>query len=147
MLSTQNICIGTTPILAEVLAFCKSLLSRNSHTVGCISKMEDTWYCFGCADYLCCGRVRPFPRRGNTLTFQNENKTSVCRSFVVLFFSFICSSIRILRQFVCNYKKPQIAKAIWERRMELEESTCLTSGSATKPQSSRQFGTGTKTEI
>ena len=32
-------------------------------------------------------------------------------------------------------------------RMELEESTCLTSGSTTKPQSSRQYGTGTKTEI
>ena len=30
--------------------------------------------------------------------------------------------------------------------MELEESTCLTSGSATKPQSSRQYGTGTKTK-
>ena len=28
-----------------------------------------------------------------------------------------------------------------------EESTCLTSGSTTKPQSSRQYGTGTKTEI
>ena len=30
---------------------------------------------------------------------------------------------------------------------ELEESTCLTLGSTTKPQSSRQYGTGTKTEI
>ena len=28
-----------------------------------------------------------------------------------------------------------------------EESTCLTSGSTTKPQSSRQYGTGTKTEL
>ena len=34
-----------------------------------------------------------------------------------------------------------------KRRMELEESTCLTSGSTTKPQSSRQYGTVTKTEI
>ena len=34
-----------------------------------------------------------------------------------------------------------------ERKMELEESTCLTSGSTTKPQSSKQYGTGTKTEI
>ena len=34
-----------------------------------------------------------------------------------------------------------------ERKMELEESACLTSGSTTKPQSSRQYGTGTKTEI
>ena len=31
--------------------------------------------------------------------------------------------------------------------MELEESACLTSGSTTKLQSSRQYGTGTKTEI
>ena len=30
--------------------------------------------------------------------------------------------------------------------MELEESPCLTSGSTTKPQSSRQYGIGTKTE-
>ena len=30
--------------------------------------------------------------------------------------------------------------------MELGELTCLTSGSTTKPQSSRQYGTGTKTE-
>ena len=31
--------------------------------------------------------------------------------------------------------------------MELDESTYLTSGSTTKPQSSRQYGTGAKTEI
>ena len=31
--------------------------------------------------------------------------------------------------------------------MELEESTCLTSDYTTKPQSSRQYGVGTKTEI
>ena len=34
-----------------------------------------------------------------------------------------------------------------EQKIELEESTCLTLGSTTKPQSSRQYGTGTKTEI
>ena len=34
-----------------------------------------------------------------------------------------------------------------ERRMELEESTCLTSDYTTKLHSSRQYGTGTKTEI
>ena len=31
--------------------------------------------------------------------------------------------------------------------MELEESTCLTSGSTTKPQLSKQYSTGTKTNI
>ena len=41
-------------------------------------------------------------------------------------------------------KKTQIAKAILRRRMELEESTCLTSDYTTKLQSSRQYGTGTK---
>ena len=43
---------------------------------------------------------------------------------------------QIVPQFVWKYKKPRIAK-----------STCLTSGSTTKPQSSREYGTGTKTEI
>ena len=43
-----------------------------------------------------------------------------------------------------NLKEP---KQSWERRMELGESTCLTSVSTTEPQSSRQCGTGTKAEI
>ena len=34
-----------------------------------------------------------------------------------------------------------------EKEEWLEESTCLTSGSTTKPQSLRQYGTGTKTKI
>ena len=42
-------------------------------------------------------------------------------------------------------KKPSNSQSNLEK--ELEESTCLTSGSTTKPQSSRQYGTGTKTEI
>ena len=52
---------------------------------------------------------------------------------------------QIISRLVWKYKKPRIAKR--ERRMELEESTCLTSGSTTKPQSSRQYATGTKTDL
>ena len=45
-----------------------------------------------------------------------------------------------------NTKDPEFPKQSWER-MGLEESTFLTSDYTTKPQSSRQYGTGTKTEI
>ena len=46
-----------------------------------------------------------------------------------------------------NTKKPRIAKGILKKRMELEESTCVTSDYTTKLQSSRQYGIGTKTGI
>ena len=45
-----------------------------------------------------------------------------------------------ISQFVWKCKKPQIAKVILRRKNGLKESTCLTSGSTTKPQSSRQYG-------
>ena len=46
-----------------------------------------------------------------------------------------------------NTKYPEQPKPSGERRIELEESTFLTSDYTTKLQSSRQYGTGTKTEI
>ena len=44
-------------------------------------------------------------------------------------------------------KKTLNSQSNLEKEMELEESTCLTSDYTTKLQSSRQYGTGTKTEI
>jgi len=46
-----------------------------------------------------------------------------------------------------NTKDPEEPKQSWERRMELGESSFLTSGDITKLQPSRKYGTGRKTEI
>ena len=46
-----------------------------------------------------------------------------------------------------NIKDPEYPQQTWEGRMELEDSTFLISDYTTKLQSSRQYGTATKTEI
>ena len=52
-----------------------------------------------------------------------------------------------ISQFIWKHKRPRIAKAVLRNRMELKELTFLNSDYTTKLQSSRQYGTGTKTEI
>ena len=44
-------------------------------------------------------------------------------------------------------QKTRIAKSILRKKNGTEGITCLTSGYNTKPQSLRQYDTGTKTEI
>ena len=51
-----------------------------------------------------------------------------------------------ISQFIWKRKRPRIAKVVL-RRPELEESSFLTSDYTTKLQSTRQYGTGTGTEI
>ena len=52
-----------------------------------------------------------------------------------------------ISQFVWKHKRPQRAKEILRQENKLEESTFLTSDYTRKFQSSRQYGTATKTEI
>ena len=57
----------------------------------------------------------------------------------------------LMREIKCDTNSWRNMPCSWVGRVDVvrmsEESTCLTSDYTTKPQSSREYGTGTKTEI
>ena len=60
---------------------------------------------------------------------------------------FLTTLEQIISQFVRKYKKPQIAEEILRKKNGTRGINLPDSDYTTKPQSSRQYGTGTKTEI
>ena len=55
--------------------------------------------------------------------------------------------IQVISLFVWKYEKPRIAKAVLRKKNGTGGINLPDSGSTTKPQLSRQYGTGTMTEI
>ena len=75
---------------------------------------------------------------------------AICRFNVVpikLPMVFFTELEQIISQFVWKYKKTQKAKAILRKKNGTGGINLLDSGSTTKPQASRQYGTGKKTGI
>ena len=57
------------------------------------------------------------------------------------------TNIKKISKFVWRHRRPRIAKAMFKRKTELEESGSMTSNYTTKLQSSKQYVTSTKIEI
>ena len=60
---------------------------------------------------------------------------------------FVQNSKKIFKSLFGSTEDPEELKTSWKRKMEVEESDSLTSHNTTKQQSSKLYGTGTKTEI
>ena len=70
-----------------------------------------------------------------------------CNSYQIINGIFQRTTKKKFLKFVWKHKRPLIIKVILTKKIELEESGSMTSHYTVNLQSSKQYGTGTKTEI
>ena len=77
-------------------------------------------------------------------------RNGICRFIVIpikIPMGFFTKLEQKISPFIWNHKRPKIAKAVLRKKNAAGGINLLTSGYPTKLQSSKQYGTGTKTEI